>query len=100
MISVPGTVTRCCLSPVMVSTAQPLEPSTTRRLSSSLRPRMAPPFLSDNKNYSLSKNALCYVTLNLWMLEGILNDDELADEGVEDDDLVVVGVGCSVLVIL
>ena len=34
------------------------------------------------------------------MLEGIFNDDELADEGVEDDDLVVVGVGRCVLVIL
>ena len=34
------------------------------------------------------------------MLEGILNDDELADEGVEDDDLVVVGVGRGILVIL
>ena len=61
---------------------------------------MAPPFLSDNKNSSLSKNALCYVTLNLWMLEGILNDDELADEGVKNDDLEIVGVRGGVLVIL
>ena len=34
------------------------------------------------------------------MLERILDDDELTDEGVEDDDLVVVGVGRGVLVIL
>ena len=47
MTSTPGTVTSSSLSPVMVSTAQPRVPSTTKRLSSSLRPRMAPPFLSE-----------------------------------------------------
>ena len=47
---------------------------------------------------SQSKDGTIFLILVL-VFEGVVNDVELADEGVEEDDLVVAGVGCCILVI-